>query len=677
MNKNLIAILLFFIVTQSFAVLPPSLRCISVSSNGNISLNWVIPTNIASFDSYHIYRSNSLTGLYTKIDTIFNVNQTTYLDVGVNANNQSFFYYIQCRSTANIYTSSSDTIQSIRLMVINSGTGLANLTWNSIHSPTFPVTSSFYKIYKNNSVLASWTRVDSTQNLYYNDTVKICHDTVSYKIEVRDASNCYSISSIDGKLFEDYTAPITNGIDTVSVDRINGKTIIGWKPSPSLDTWGYIICHGSPCIALDTVYGRLNSSYIDLLNNPCLMTQTYRIAAFDSCFNTSLFSNNHTTIKLSGDLDICANKISLNWTSYINMNPTLQGYKIFMSKNGGSFNVISTNNATTLNYTFLNIEDSTTYCFYVQAFENTGQKTSSSCEKCFYVKKPLNPKYLYIRSVSVVSDNQIDVKVFTDPSVATSGYKIFKSKSPIGLFTYLTTIPYTASANYTYNDYAVTAKNTAYYYKVSNTDSCGNIGMSSNIAHTMLLTVTFVDGYVNKLEWTDYGDWVGNVSSYSVFRTINDGVNLLKLADVSPLIPGSLYQYLDDIQNLTESKGKFIYYIQANENPNATYNFVEKSNSNEIEIIQMPEMYIPNAFAPDGVNKEFKPVMSFVNSENYFMQIYNRFGQLIFENNNPDVGWNGTFKGEIVASGVYVYLIRYSKPNHDVIQKKGIITIVN
>ena len=677
MNKNLIGILLFLISTQSFALLPPSLRCISVVNNGNINLNWNIPTDTSNFNSYYIYRGNSLSGVYIKIDSIYNVNQTSYLDIGVNANIQSYFYYIKCKSTTNVYSVSSDTLQSIHLTVNNSGTGLANLSWNSIHTPSLSTTSAYYRISKKNAVLPSWTQIDSVQILQYIDTVKVCHDTLYYKIEVRDASNCYSVSSVDGKLFEDHIAPLTNGIDTVSINRITGKVIIGWKPSPSLDTWGYIICHGSPCLALDTVYGRLNTQYIDLLNNPCLAAQTYRIATFDSCNNTSLFSENHTTIKLSSQLDICENRISLNWTAYNNMIPSIAGYKIFMSKNGGAFNLISTNNSTSLNYIFSNLEDSTTYCFYVQAFESTGQKTSSSCEVCQNIMKPRNPSYLYIRTATVVSENQIDIMIYADPSIVTTGYKIYKSNSLSSSYNYLATIPYAASANYSYSDYFVNTNKSAYYYKVMNTDSCGNVGITSNVAHTIFLTGTSLDGYENKLEWTDYGDWAGDVSSYSVFRSINESLNPTKIADIPPSLPGSFYQYSDDIQNLTESSGKFKYYIKANEKPNSTYNFVEESNSNAIEITQIPEMYIPNAFVPSGLNKEFKPVMSFVNRESYLMQIYNRFGELVFDNNNPEVGWDGRYKGEIVPTGIYIYLIQYSKPNHDIIQKKGIVTLVN
>jgi len=677
MNKNFIGILFFLISIQSFALLPPSLRCISVVNNGNINLNWNIPTDISNFNSYYVFRGTSLSGVYVKIDSIYNVNQISYLDVGVNANIQSYFYFIKSKSSSNIYTVSSDTLQSIHLTVINLGTGLANLSWNTIHTPSLSTTSIYYRIFRSNSVLPSWIRIDSTQNLQYNDTVKVCHDTVYYRIEIRDASNCYSVSSVDGKLFEDHIAPITNGIDTVSINRITGKVIIGWKPSPSLDTWGYIICHGSPCLALDTIYGRLNTQYIDLNNNPCIATQTYRIATFDSCNNTSLFSENHTTIKLSSQLDICENRITLNWTPYNNMNPSIAGYKIFMNKNGGIFNLISTNNSTSLDYVINNIEDNTTYCFYVQAFENTGQKTSSSCEVCHSVKKPQNPNYLYIRTVTVVSDNQIDLKIYTDPSVATTGYKIYRTNSLSNTFNFITTIPYAASSNYSYSDYIVNTSKSIYYYKVMNTDSCGNVGVTSNIAHTIFLTGTSLGGYENKLEWTDYGDWAGEVLSYSVFRSINESLSPTKIADISPSLPGSIYQYSDDVQNLTESSGKFKYYIKANEKPNSTYNFVDESNSNTVEITQIPEMFIPNAFVPAGLNKEFKPVMSFVNRENYLMQIYNRYGELVFDNKNTDVGWDGRYKGEIVPSGIYIYLIQYSKPNHDIIQKKGIVTLVN
>ena len=41
------------------------------------------------------------------------------------------------------------------------------------------------------------------------------------------------------------------------------------------------------------------------------------------------------------------------------------------------------------------------------------------------------------------------------------------------------------------------------------------------------------------------------------------------------------------------------------------------------------------------------------------MNIFNRFGELIFESNDIGTGWDGTYKGKASPMGVYVYKITY------------------
>ncbi len=67
--------------------------------------------------------------------------------------------------------------------------------------------------------------------------------------------------------------------------------------------------------------------------------------------------------------------------------------------------------------------------------------------------------------------------------------------------------------------------------------------------------------------------------------------------------------------------------------------------------------WVPNAFTPnsDGNNDVFLPVMLGVKEFN--MKIYDRWGELIFETNDKNFGWNGTCKGEKVQMEVYVYKI--------------------
>jgi gliding motility-associated-like protein len=70
---------------------------------------------------------------------------------------------------------------------------------------------------------------------------------------------------------------------------------------------------------------------------------------------------------------------------------------------------------------------------------------------------------------------------------------------------------------------------------------------------------------------------------------------------------------------------------------------------------------MPNAFTPDGngLNDVFKPVTQRNTLEPYLLQVYNRWGQLIFSSSDPDRGWDGTFNGKSCSTGYYTYILQY------------------
>ena len=83
--------------------------------------------------------------------------------------------------------------------------------------------------------------------------------------------------------------------------------------------------------------------------------------------------------------------------------------------------------------------------------------------------------------------------------------------------------------------------------------------------------------------------------------------------------------------------------------------------------------YVPNSFTPDGdiFNQTFKPIFtSGFDIYNYTLLIYNRWGEVIYESNNPDIGWDGSYGSGndnvgIVQDGVYVWKIRFKIRNYD------------
>ncbi len=84
--------------------------------------------------------------------------------------------------------------------------------------------------------------------------------------------------------------------------------------------------------------------------------------------------------------------------------------------------------------------------------------------------------------------------------------------------------------------------------------------------------------------------------------------------------------------------------------------------------------YIPNTFTPDGdrFNNLFKPVFtSGFDPFNYHLQIFNRWGELIFESFNPFVGWDGSYgtEGNQIQSGTYTYRIRFKVLKNDEYQE--------
>ncbi len=90
-------------------------------------------------------------------------------------------------------------------------------------------------------------------------------------------------------------------------------------------------------------------------------------------------------------------------------------------------------------------------------------------------------------------------------------------------------------------------------------------------------------------------------------------------------------------------------------------------------------IHIPNAFTPNGdeINDRFR-VLSECIVDQFSIQIYNRWGEIVYESINHNEGWNGTTKGLLQNSGVYFYLVKvkFMKANSPIELYKGDITLI-
>ena len=88
-------------------------------------------------------------------------------------------------------------------------------------------------------------------------------------------------------------------------------------------------------------------------------------------------------------------------------------------------------------------------------------------------------------------------------------------------------------------------------------------------------------------------------------------------------------------------------------------------------------VYTPSAFSPnnDGSNDVFRVYASGVMKE-ITLEIYNRWGEVVFETTDITIGWDGTYKGKQQDIETYVYTVRALMFNDEIITKKGNINLL-
>ncbi len=82
------------------------------------------------------------------------------------------------------------------------------------------------------------------------------------------------------------------------------------------------------------------------------------------------------------------------------------------------------------------------------------------------------------------------------------------------------------------------------------------------------------------------------------------------------------------------------------------------TNDDQVVVKVVNGIYVPTAFTPNGDGRNDLWRIPFLDPEwNAFVQVYNRYGQLVYQASGPELAWDGTFKGEKQSTGVFVYIL--------------------
>ena len=189
-------------------------------------------------------------------------------------------------------------------------------------------TDTIYRLHRMFPDQEEYTCIATLSDTFYYDTLHrtICADTVNYFVS---AATDTSLSV--GLFYQDNVPTAPCSLRVCNVENTLGNICLSWYPSPDTDIMGYYICMGDPCLYYDTVWGRLNTSYIcreqiDYLNND---VYSFRILAFDSCFQASPLTPYYHNLRLEVMAEPCSRQLHCSWNRYINMPDSVGTYSLY------------------------------------------------------------------------------------------------------------------------------------------------------------------------------------------------------------------------------------------------------------------------------------------------------------------------------------------------------------
>jgi len=679
----------------------PDIRCVSVQENGNVEVLWEhIPSAPAS-TVYSIFHSNNKNGPFTLVDSVF-YPVNSYLHNTLNANNESQFYYLTSLSSCADESAPSDTLKTIILngVAINGDTE-ADLYWNEIHLSNLPTSFLEYNIYAMDGSL-NWQNVGSSLDTSYVFPAQTCNSLQNLYISLEDASGCISNSSVESVVLKDTISPDKPIIEDVSVNS-SGNAVITWTcSSTDVDVYAlYFKDNFGAWITIDSVYGFLNNSYEFLLSNASDNFEVFSLRSIDSCGNASSRSIIHNSMNIISDINICDLSINLKWNDYINFNNDLSHYKIILNTTDdeGNIDLDTLRVGQELEFQINNIQEGYNYYYYIAAYNGDSSLVAISDQVNYFITLPSLPDYNYIDYVSVV-DNDIEINCLVDNNAIIDRYLIFRSLEDDLLFDIIADVPFDNSSIINYTDKTANPNDYYYQYQIYPVDTCDNILNPPSVhlaindtsyGQTMHLIVetnldfpnnpVYLDQFTNTITFNEYEKWLGEVSQYQIFRSIN-GEDF----DVLPIyvfdrvnFPDEELKFIDIVSDFGLGNGRFCYYIKAIEGSSNPYGSVSEGSYSNISCIsQTPILFIPTSFTPNGDehNEIFKPITSFVSEVGYDFSIFSRSGIKIFSTNNPLKGWDGTYMGKFVQNDNYIYHISYLNGVGDLVEKVQVFNLI-
>ncbi len=182
-------------------------------------------------------------------------------------------------------------------------------------------------------------------------------------------------------------------------------------------------------------------------------------------------------------------------------------------------------------------------------------------------------------------------------------------------------------------------------YRVEMLNQCDDTVISNQ--HNSILLEGTNEEFTKEvfLDWNDYKNWKQGVQTYEVFRKLDHEADYSLYADAMTATATEFVNGKDGFRHC--------YRVRAIENISG-----EESWSNELCLDFRHEVIIPEAFSPngDGVNDVWyiENIEMFPNNH---VQIFNRWGNMVYEADSYDNSWDGRRKGKKMPDATYYFVV--------------------
>lgn len=485
-------------------------------------------------------------------------------------------------------------------------------------------------------------------------------------VTMNNIYECTSQSNVTTISKNDVQEPEIPHLYPITVNNDSGRIIISWQRSSSSDVMGYVICkrdQNQTRIAIDTIYGADINSYIARAEDlPIDEINQISIFAFDSCWNTSPNTDTYNNIVVTATRADCSEPFAISFNQYTG-SEGLINYILYLQTADNRYRFdLGTNTS----YSLPILMEYGTQCkICIQAQTTETNLDVYSNEIALPIGGNDTLEYINLDNVSVSEDNMhCQINFSADSTKAIRGFDLYRQMDNND-FELVAQIDYLPQEKYEYIDnLPMSAKDHTYTYYLAAPDGCQTIFTYSNKMSSIQINVLNGNDRI-RLSWNNPKP-LWEINKWEIYRYNENEFSTKELIATTTAMT-----YLDNISSFASATDRLYYVVKAIPSQEMGFETYSANNYASNESI----FFAPNAFSPkDGLNEKisvFKPECHFVRSGTYNMKIFSRNGTLLFETNDIDEGWDGTYKEKICPVGTYVYKVTFVDNEGMERKKKG------